>query len=50
MYKATWDESDVAVKKLKNTQSQRELILEAETAIDLRHPNCVQFFGVRIVY
>ena len=49
VYKGSWQGCDIAAKRTKTTASQLETFEEAETAMQLRHPNCVQFFGVLCV-
>jgi serine/threonine protein kinase len=44
--KGTWQGNVIAAKKTKSYSSQEELLAEAETCMKVRHPNCVQFFGV----
>lgn len=46
VFKGTWSGCEIAAKRTRANLSQKELIAEAETAMIVRHPNCVQFFGV----
>eukprot|EP01105_Mastigella_eilhardi_P020286 TRINITY_DN481_c0_g1_i8.p1 TRINITY_DN481_c0_g1~~TRINITY_DN481_c0_g1_i8.p1 ORF type:complete len:856 (+),score=101.89 TRINITY_DN481_c0_g1_i8:152-2569(+) len=46
VFHGLWQGNEVAVKTVKNRTIAEELLREARTALQLRHPNVVQFFGL----